>query len=169
MAGESTDLITFASKGEMLAKSKQFWNPGKTQFWMDSGVPLVIDRREGYFEVLRVAVNVGNSLGGSGIETSLAPSMTVGTGFFGRSSASENLQPKHLVQWTRIAYNADPTEPFGNFSGIIPWQSPAGQVPPYPHASNLAEPAATAAPALREQIRRLVAEELAGVLNGAGG
>ena len=93
MAGESTDLITFASKGEMLAKSKQFWNPGKTQFWMDSGVPLVIDRREGYFEVLRVAVNVGNSLGGSGIETSLAPSMTVGTGFFGRSSASENLQP----------------------------------------------------------------------------
>jgi hypothetical protein len=49
VAGESTDLITFASKGEMLAKSKQFWNPGKTQFWMDSGVPLVIDRREGYF------------------------------------------------------------------------------------------------------------------------
>src|SRR5580765_4557796 len=33
----------------MLAKSKQFWNPDKTQFWIDSGVPLVIDRREGYF------------------------------------------------------------------------------------------------------------------------
>src|ERR1700744_1175355 len=33
----------------MLAKSKEFWNPDKTQFWMDSGVPLVIDRREGYF------------------------------------------------------------------------------------------------------------------------
>ncbi len=31
------------------AKSKQFWNPDKTQFWIDSGVPLVIDRREGYF------------------------------------------------------------------------------------------------------------------------
>jgi acetylornithine/succinyldiaminopimelate/putrescine aminotransferase len=43
------ELITFASKGEMLAKSKQFWNPDKTQFWIDSGVPLVIDRREGYF------------------------------------------------------------------------------------------------------------------------
>jgi hypothetical protein len=39
------ELITFASKGEMLAKSKQFWNPDKTQFWIDSGVPLVIDRR----------------------------------------------------------------------------------------------------------------------------
>src|ERR1700729_2664315 len=43
------ELITFASKGEMLAKSKQFWNPGKTQFWIESGVPLVIDRREDYF------------------------------------------------------------------------------------------------------------------------
>src|ERR1700691_5253910 len=43
------ELIAFASKQEMLAKSKQFWNPDKTQFWIDSGVPLVIDRREGYF------------------------------------------------------------------------------------------------------------------------
>ena len=43
------ELISFASKQEMLAKSKQFWNPDKTQFWIDSGVPLVIDRREGYF------------------------------------------------------------------------------------------------------------------------
>jgi hypothetical protein len=47
--GSPADLIAFASNGEMLAKSKQFWNPGKTQFWIDSGVPLVIDRREGYF------------------------------------------------------------------------------------------------------------------------
>jgi len=43
------ELISFASKQDMLAKSKQFWNPDKTQFWIDSGVPLVIDRREGYF------------------------------------------------------------------------------------------------------------------------
>src|ERR1700752_2554727 len=33
----------------MLAKSKQYWNPDKTQFWVDSGVPLVIDRRGGHF------------------------------------------------------------------------------------------------------------------------
>ena len=25
------------------------WNPGKTRFWVDEGIPLVIDRREGYF------------------------------------------------------------------------------------------------------------------------
>jgi len=43
------ELIAFASKQEMLAKSEQFWNPGKTDFWVESGVDLVIDRRESYF------------------------------------------------------------------------------------------------------------------------
>ncbi len=42
-------MIAFDSKSDMLAKSKEFWNPDKTQFWIDSGVPLVIDRREEYF------------------------------------------------------------------------------------------------------------------------
>jgi hypothetical protein len=89
-------------------------------------------------DVLRVAVNAGNSLGSSGITTALAPSMTVGTGYSGRSSLTENLEPKHLVQWTRMAYDSDPAEAFGNFSGLIPWEPPAGPVPPYPIASNLA-------------------------------
>lgn len=42
-------LFSFASKEEVLDKAKAYWNPGKTQFWIDSGVPLVIDRREDYF------------------------------------------------------------------------------------------------------------------------
>jgi acetaldehyde dehydrogenase / alcohol dehydrogenase len=153
-------------------------------------------------EVLRVSVNAGNSLGSAGIETHLAPSMTVGTGFFGRSSLVENLEPKHFVQWTRLAYNSDPAEAFGNFSGLVPWESPVGPVPAYPVASNMAEgrgghgghhgavagatprrgePPAHLAPgsggtfgrdsggglapevadALREEIRRVVIEELA--------
>jgi len=62
----------------------------------------------------------------------------VGTGFFGRSSLTENLEPKHLVQWTRLAYDRDPAEAFGSFSGLVPWETPAGPVPPYPVASNLA-------------------------------
>ncbi len=37
-----------AEKQEFIAKSKTFWNPGKTQAWQDMGVDLVIDRREGY-------------------------------------------------------------------------------------------------------------------------
>ena len=43
------ELVSFASKTDILEKSKQFWNPDKTQFWSDAGIPLVIDRREGYF------------------------------------------------------------------------------------------------------------------------
>src|SRR6516225_3578715 len=89
-------------------------------------------------EVLRVSVNAGNSLGSSGISTFLAPSMTVGTGFFGRSSLTENLEPKHLVQWTRMVYDRDPAEAFGSFSGLVPWETPTGPVPPYPLASNMA-------------------------------
>jgi acetylornithine/succinyldiaminopimelate/putrescine aminotransferase len=41
--------FSFASKTEVLDKSKEFWNPDKTTFWSESGVPLVIDRREDYF------------------------------------------------------------------------------------------------------------------------
>src|SRR6201981_2671518 len=131
-------------------------------------------------EVLRVSGNVGNSLGSSGISTYLPPSMTVGTGFFGRSSLTENLEPKHLVQWTRMAYNAEPDEAFGNFSGLVPWEKPAGPVPPYPIASNAAgdgrnvtagaEPAAGLdIAALREEIRRVVIEELAQFAGGFHG
>ncbi|MHB1877287.1 MAG: aldehyde dehydrogenase family protein [Streptosporangiaceae bacterium] len=158
-------------------------------------------------EVLRVSVNAGNSLGSAGISTNLAPSMTIGTGYFGRSSVGENLQPRHFVQWTRLAYNSDPAEPFGDFTGLIPWESPAGPVPPYPLASNMpgapgrtgrpgpaangvghgggpapASGAGGPAPAsgaggaagiagadldgLREQIRRLVIEELTNLVRG---
>ena len=149
-------------------------------------------------EVLRVSVNAGNSLGSAGISTNLAPSMTIGTGYFGRSSVGENLQPRHFVQWTRLAYNSDPAERFGDFTGLIPWESPAGPVPPYPLASNLpgapgrtgrTGPAVNGAgqgagpvpgsgaggaagiagadlDGLREQIRRLVIEELTNLVRG---
>ena len=134
-------------------------------------------------DVLRVAVNAGSSLGSAGIETGLAPSMTIGTGFFGRSSVGENLQPKHLVQWTRLAYNSDPAEAFGDFAGLDPWQVPPGPVPPYPLASNLAEHSLGRTPvppapatrargpevdALRAEIRRVVLEELRALAGGEG-
>jgi acetylornithine/succinyldiaminopimelate/putrescine aminotransferase len=45
VAGE---LIAFTSKAEILAAAEAFWNPDKTRFWSDSGVPLVIGEREGY-------------------------------------------------------------------------------------------------------------------------
>jgi len=129
--------------------------------------------------VLRVAVNVGNSLGSAGIQTNLAPTMTIGTGFFGRSSVGENLHPKHLVQATRIAVNADDSVAMPTFESLNSWHEPSGPVPAYPYASNLAQAAPSSRPAgtnpqggvlpdaeLREEIRRLVIEELREILKG---
>jgi acetylornithine/succinyldiaminopimelate/putrescine aminotransferase len=42
-------LFSFDSKADFLRRSKEFWNPEKTQFWQDAGIDLVIDRRDGYF------------------------------------------------------------------------------------------------------------------------
>jgi putrescine aminotransferase len=42
-------LFRFSSKEEVIEKSIQYWNPGKTKFWQDAGIDLVIDRREDYF------------------------------------------------------------------------------------------------------------------------
>ncbi|HLI58719.1 MAG TPA: aldehyde dehydrogenase family protein [Solirubrobacteraceae bacterium] len=111
--------------------------------------------------VLRVAVNAPGSTGSAGLDTNLAPTMTIGTGFFGRSSLTENLQPRDLLQWTQIAYAKDPAEPFGDFVGLEPW---AAAAPARRQIAPLGpEPSPAAAPeeaVLREEIRRLIIEEL---------
>ncbi|MGO8960899.1 MAG: aldehyde dehydrogenase family protein [Streptosporangiaceae bacterium] len=142
----------------------------------------VIMRFAARVPVLRMTVNAGNSLGSSGFSTNLAPSMTLGTGYVGRSSVGENLEPRHLVNWTRVAYNADASVPFGNFAGVRVEERPAGAVPAYPRASN--QPGTSGprhrplparqgpsgldgdrddngvAMAVREQLRALIIEEL---------
>jgi acetaldehyde dehydrogenase / alcohol dehydrogenase len=142
----------------------------------------VIMRYAAQVPVLRVTVNAGNSLGSSGFSTNLAPSMTLGTGYVGRSSVGENLEPRHLVNWTRVAYNADPDVPFGSFAGASPWEKPAAAVPAYPRASNQQGPStggerafqarpappgsqhdgaeSAVANAVREQLRALIIQEL---------
>jgi hypothetical protein len=127
--------------------------------------------------VLRVAVNEGGSTGSAGFGTALAPSMTIGTGFAGRSSLGENLEPKHLVNLTRIAYSTDSSEVFPAYDGMVPWRAPLTAVPPYPVASNLAPSGLTAArpttaasdggtSELREELRRLIIEELTTIIGG---
>jgi acyl-CoA reductase-like NAD-dependent aldehyde dehydrogenase len=123
--------------------------------------------------VLRIAVNVGNSTGSAGLDTNLAPSMTIGTGFVGRSSIGENLQPENLLNWARIAYNSDPAVVMPSFAGMAPWHSPSGPVPEYPRASNDRDGIAMrpqtnriavvdpGIDSLRDELRRMVAEELA--------
>ncbi len=69
-------------------------------------------------KALRVVVNAPCSLGAAGYGTHLAPAFTIGTGFFGSSAIGENVGPQHLINWTRIAYNDDPKEAFGDFGGL---------------------------------------------------
>lgn len=133
--------------------------------------------------VLRVAVNVGNSTGSAGLSTNLAPSMTIGTGFLGRSSIGENLEPRHLLNWSRIAYHSDPSVAMPDFARQDPTVRPTAAIPRYPSASNdrtgtAPTPAAagrggssgaldtTQEAQLREQIRRLVTEELSHLMKG---
>jgi acyl-CoA reductase-like NAD-dependent aldehyde dehydrogenase len=139
--------------------------------------PAVITDFAAQVPVLRVSVNIGNSTGSSGLDTNLAPSMTLGTGFVGRSSLGENLAPHNLLNWTRIAYHSDSSVAMPNFAGITPWRSPSGQVPEYPRASNehetppprshrnghsvVSRPPEPSLDALRAELRQLVVEELA--------
>jgi acyl-CoA reductase-like NAD-dependent aldehyde dehydrogenase len=101
--------------------------------------------------VLRVTVNAPGSTGSAGLDTHLPPSMTIGTGFFGRSSLTENLQPDHLVQWTRLAYGVD--EPLDDFAGLEPGTAAPAPAPrPTP-----AEPATGLS---RDELRALILDEL---------
>lgn len=113
---------------------------------------------------LRVAVNVGCSLGAAGFETHLGPSMTIGTGFVGGSSIGDNLTPDHFVQFSRIAYNKADTVPFGRFEGLDPLR--LDEMPPPSVAPQLTAIAGGQIPAdaLRAELRRLILEELNAVL-----
>jgi hypothetical protein len=86
--------------------------------------------------------------------------MTVGTGFFGRSSLTENLQPRDLVQWTQVAYTIDPAERFGDFSGLEPWSGMAPRPVPSPAPQPRDADAASDAGLTREELRRMIYEEL---------
>ncbi len=116
--------------------------------------------------VLRVSVNAPGSTGSAGIDTHLAPTWTIGTGFFGRSSLTENLQPRDLIQWTQVAYAVDPSEPFGDFAGLEPWSA----MPPAPPAGGMRAPAGGFAPLessiSRDELRRMILEELREVVRG---
>jgi acyl-CoA reductase-like NAD-dependent aldehyde dehydrogenase len=105
--------------------------------------------------VLRVSVNAPGSTGGSGLDTNLAPTMTVGTGFFGRSSLTENLEPRHLTQWTRVAYATD--APFGDFAGLEPWEARPEPAPVERPATNGVS---------RDELRALILEELKELVHG---
>ncbi|MFN4142749.1 aldehyde dehydrogenase family protein [Aestuariivirga sp.] len=108
---------------------------------------------------LRVAVNAGCSLGASGYETNLGPSMTIGTGFAGGSSIGDNLTPHHLMHFARIAYNKDAAETFGDYTGLDPLNLPRREAAPVSLAVDNSSDSE-----LRRELRRIILEELKAVL-----
>jgi acetaldehyde dehydrogenase/alcohol dehydrogenase len=134
--------------------------------------PSIILRYGEEMNVLRISVNVGNSLGASGFETHLAPTMTIGTGYFGRSSVCENVGPKHLVQWVKMAWNSDKAIEMPSFAAAPRLEKPRIGTPPKGeidydfgnHPPGVASPhvtrAAEGADDIRTEIRRIILEEL---------
>ena len=134
--------------------------------------PGIILRYGEEMNVLRVSVNVGNSLGASGFETHLAPTMTIGTGYFGRSSVAENVGPQHLVQWVKMAWNSDAAVQMPSFDQVDRLDRPRigtppkgeidydfGNHPPGASSSPVSR-APQAADDIRAEIRRIILEEL---------
>ncbi len=93
----------------------------------------------------RIVVNNDPTNGAVGRGTGLPVTFTIGTGFAGRSSIDHNLGPEDLIDWKRVAF------PVGEASAAKP-------------AAPQAEPARgtdAAVQSLKEEVRRIVAEELA--------
>ena len=100
-------------------------------------------------------MNVGGSTGSAGLDTNLAPSMTIGTGFFGRSRSART--------WSRGTWSTGRESPTPatrpmrspTFAGLEPWSTSA-------EATTVAVPdrAARRLDAPREEIRRAPVEEL---------
>jgi len=113
----------------------------------------------------------------AGFGTNLAPTFTVGTGFFGRSSIGENLGPQHLVHWTRVAFGAESRDlARGVTSASFPLPGPLPEAPsdglPGKSAAMLGSSQSVSTSLdpnqqqLREEIRRVIAEELRLALKG---
>ena len=120
---------------------------------------------------LRVVVNAPCAQGAAGFGTHLAPSFTIGTGFFGRSSVGENIEPRHLVNWSRIAYSDEPSEAMGDFSGLETASDESGLAlgRHSPISLGVLQEGADRSPisanddglgGMRDEIRRIVIEEL---------
>ncbi|HPG22911.1 MAG TPA: aldehyde dehydrogenase family protein [Amaricoccus sp.] len=111
--------------------------------------------------VYRVVVNAPCSQGAAGFATHLAPSFTIGTGYFGRSAVRENIGPQHLVHWTRLAWNSDAAVPFGDFSNVrAPFEGSDPAHRPAPPPTPVPAPTAEAGGLDRDLLRQLILQEL---------
>jgi acyl-CoA reductase-like NAD-dependent aldehyde dehydrogenase len=72
-----------------------------------SNDPAVIAKYTSALPVCRISINTPGMTGNAGLTTNLAETGMVGTGFFGGSSADENIGPQHLIQHTYVAYGLE--------------------------------------------------------------
>jgi acetaldehyde dehydrogenase/alcohol dehydrogenase len=119
--------------------------------------------------VCRVSVNTGGVLGSSGNTTNLFASSVIGTGFFGRSSVDVNVGPDQLLQWTRVAYNKDPAEAFGDMESAAArvqerMDLKAASPTQVLNAVAASSDVSTSQDELKSLIREVLAEELRGML-----
>lgn len=114
--------------------------------------------------VYRIVVNAPCSQGAAGFATHLPPSFMIGTGFAGRSSVGENVGPDHLVHWTRMAFGRDvPADLEGLDVAAI---STTPDKPAMAAPSAVAVPPASDASLDRDELRRLILEELRNITGG---
>ena len=123
-------------------------------------------------EAYRVVVNAPCSQGAAGFATHLPPTFTIGTGFFGRSSIGENIGPQHLVNWTRVAWGTEAVLPDDlttlmklDHKGPLP-EAPADGVPGSVRAPRDLGSVQSGGNELRDEIRKIIAEELRDALRG---
>lgn len=123
--------------------------------------------------VYRVVVNAPCAQGASGFATHLPPTFMIGTGYFGRSCVGENVGPQHLVHWTRLAYNKDMSEVFGDYRHLrvtapatgktrstAATQAAPARVQPPLATGTLPTPEAAGQGIDRDFLRQLIAQEL---------
>jgi acyl-CoA reductase-like NAD-dependent aldehyde dehydrogenase len=173
-------LYTAASRGQAIALSRallRFSGAGHSAA-IHAREPQVVLDFAAAVETYRVVVNAPCSQGAAGFVTSLAPTFTIGTGYFGRSSIGENIGPQHLVHWTRVAWHKDEAQMAGtlrdarlNLAGPLP-EAPSDGVPGKSaaalgtYARVESRVSGGGDPSLREEIRRIIAEELRQALKG---
>lgn len=136
--------------------------------------PDIIRRYAMAIEAYRIVVNAPCSQGAAGFATHLSPTYTIGTGFFGRSSIGENIGPQHLVNWTRIAWSTEAALPTDltallnlDHKGPLPI-APADGVPGAVRPQRQLVRVQSGDGSLREEIRKIIAEELRDALKHGG-
>ena len=136
-----------------------------------SADPQTILRFGAELNVLRIVVNAPCSVGAAGFQTHLAPTMTVGTGFFGRSSVAENVGPQHLIQWVKVAFNKDASVDLASFEGLSLTQAEEAAADEAAAPEALVDEPQASAPTeggLRAEIRQIILEELQSLRTGPG-